>query len=237
MTQIETYFVHFIEGDQKKRLVLSKAFYDNTVQELRSLLSPEEKELLEKFKVASRRNEFIAGRLLAKNSIAAIEDKLEPSVMNITHGIWGFPLLTTKEIQNMWISIAHSKAYVAAVVTETSRYPIGIDIEEISKENESSLAHFLASYEADLTLEKKHIYWAAKEAVAKALRTGFTIPEHLFEISEVNYSARMYTIKFKYLIRLQALAWIHNDVVTCIAYPTELEFRSIQKHNFSITNT
>jgi len=237
MRTTETYFIYFYEGEQKKRFVLSKGKYDTTVQELKSLLSSEEKEILQKFKVASRQNEFIAGRILAKNSISAIDQQLSANKINIIHGVWGYPLVTSNDIQNMWISIAHSKEYAAAIASEVSTHPIGIDVEEISAENESSLAHFLSSYEMDLSLEEKHIYWASKEAAAKALRTGFTIPEHLFEISEVDYSDGLYTIKFKHLVRLQAIAWIQNEVVTCIAYPTELQFKSIQKHNFSITKT
>lgn len=237
MMNMETHLVYFNEGNLEKQLVLSKASYTDTVQEFEFLLSQEEKELLKKFKVASRRNEFIAGRIMAKNSISAIDNILRPDKINIAHGIWGFPLLTSTEIQNMWISIGHSKTYAAAIATKTSTYPIGVDIEEISTDNESSLAHFLGNYEMDLTLEEKHIYWAAKEAVAKALRTGFTIPEQIFEISEVSNSDHLYNIKFKHLTRLQAIAWVDDNVITCIAYPLELEFQSIHKYNFSITNT
>ncbi len=237
MIQIETYFVYCKEDQQRKRFVLSTGAYDTSVQELTSMLSVEEKQLLQKFKVASRQNEFIAGRVLAKNGISIFTDGLTPENMNIAHGVWGFPLFIAKETENMWVSIAHSKRYVASIVSDTEIHPIGVDIEEISKDNESSLAHFLINYVADLSLEEKHVYWAAKEAVSKALRTGFTIPEHLFEISEINFSDELYTINFKHLTRLQATAWIKNEVVICIAYPTELEFESIQKHNFSITNT
>lgn len=236
MRTTETYFIYFHEGKQKKRFALSIGKYDDTVQELRSLLSSEEKEILQKFKVASRQNEFIAGRILAKNSILTIDEKLPANKINIIHGVWGYPLVVSGDTQNMWISIAHSKQYAAAIASEVSTYPIGVDIEEISMENESSLAHFLSSYDKEFSLEEKHIYWASKEAAAKALRTGFTIPEHLFEILEVDYSDEFYIIKFKHLVRLQAIAWIKDTTVTCIAYPTELKFESIQKHNFSIKN-
>lgn len=237
MKKIETYFVYFNEDQQKRRFVLSTSEYDTSVQEFGFLLSSEEKELLNAFKVESRRNEFVVGRILAKNSISVIDDTMESGTIDIAHGIWGFPLLTTKSMQNMWVSIAHSKKHAAAIVSETAIYPIGVDVEEISKENESSLAHFLTGYDSDLSLEEKHIYWAAKEAVAKALRTGFTIPEHLFEIREITHSNKLYIIQFKHLVRLQALAWIQNGLITCIAHPTELEFDSVQKHNFSIINT
>jgi phosphopantetheinyl transferase len=233
MKTIETYFINFTEGEQKYRFILSSGKYDASIQEYRSSLSPEEEEILSKFKVTSRQNDFIAGRVLAKNSISIIEKKLSTNEINILHGVWGFPVLDTKELSNMWISIAHTKEYAAAILSEAVTHPIGVDIEEITSKNEDSLKYFLSRYDLDLSLEEKHVYWASKEAVSKALRTGFTIPEEIFEISEITLTDQLYIIKFKHLQRLQAIAWIQDNVVTSIAYPTELKFDSIQKHNFN----
>ena len=70
MNSKEIYFINFIdEKGQKYRLILSRGKYDKSIQKFRSYLSLEEKKILKNFKVISRQNEFIAGRILAKNNI------------------------------------------------------------------------------------------------------------------------------------------------------------------------
>lgn len=234
MKLLETYRVNFIENEQKHQFILSTGKYDASIQEYRSSLSSKEVRMLSKFKVVSRQNEFIAGRLLAKNSVLSIREDLLPSQITIITGVWGFPVFDTKGLNNMWISIAHTKQHAAAILSKVNTYPIGIDIEEIAFENNDSLKHFLSGYDQNFSLEEKHIYWASKEAVSKALRTGFTIPEDLFEISEITFDQQFYSVKFKHLQRLRVIAWIHDNIITSIAYPIELKFDSIQKHNFSI---
>ena len=238
MNSEETYFINFIdEKEQKYRLILSTGKFDNSIQKLRSSLSFEEEKILKIFKVTSRQNEFIAGRVLAKNNVSLIKEKFAPNEINIISGVWGFPIFDTKGINNMWVSIAHSKKYAASLLSELNTHPIGVDIEEITPENDATLAFFLSRYNRDLSLEEKHIYWASKEAVSKALRTGFTIPQDFFEISEIKFNNSFYIIKFKHLQRLQAIAWVKDNLVTSIAYPIELKFDSIKKHNISTITT
>jgi len=230
MNSKETYFINFIdEKEQKYRLILSTGKFDNSIQKLRTSLSFEEEKILKNFKVISRQNEFVAGRVLAKNNVILIKEKFAPNEINIISGVWGFPIFDTKEINNMWVSIAHSKKYAASLLSELNTHPIGVDIEEITPENDATLAFFLSRYNRDLSLEKKHIYWASKEAVSKALRTGFTIPEVFFEISEIKFNNSFYIIKFKHLQRLQAITWVKDNLVISIAYPIELKFDSIKK--------
>ena len=228
----EVYFINLIdEKEQKYRLILSTGKYDNSIQKFRSSLSKDEIEILNNFKVISRQNEFITGRILAKNNVLLIKEKIKPTDINIISGVWGFPIFDTNGINKMWVSIAHSSEYAASLLSEAGTHPIGVDIEEINPNNEVTLAFFLSKYKKSFTLEEKHIYWAAKEAVSKALRTGFTISETFFEISEITLHNSIYTIAFKHLPRLQVLTWIKNNIVISIAYPKELEFDSIRNMN------
>lgn len=233
MNSKEIYFINFIdEKEQKYRLILSTGKYDKSIQKFRSYLSLEEKKILKNFKVISRQNEFIAGRILAKNNVILINEKFTPNEINIICGVWGFPIFSTKGINDFWVSIAHSKRYAASLLSELNTHPIGIDIEEIVPENDAILSVFLSKYNQVLSLKEKHIYWASKEAVAKALRTGFTIPQDFFEISEMKFNKTFYIIKFKHLQRLQVITWVKDNLVTSIAYPIELKFDSIEKHIF-----
>ena len=214
----EVYFINLIdEKEQKYRLILSTGKYDNSIQKFRSSLSKDEIEILNNFKVISRQNEFITGRILAKNNVLLIKEKIKPTDINIISGVWGFPIFDTNGINKMWVSIAHSSEYAASLLSEAGTHPIGVDIEEINPNNEVTLAFFLSKYKKSFTLEEKHIYWAAKEAVSK--------------ISEITLHNSIYTIAFKHLPRLNALAWIKNNVVISIAYPIELKFDSIKNMN------
>lgn len=228
MKATETYFINFKEGDKEHRFVLSTGTFDNEVQGSYNLLSDDEKTIFQDFKADSRKNEFIAGRILAKNVISLITD-LETNQINITTGVWGYPLVQTKGINSMWVSIAHSKRVAGALIAKESTHPIGLDVEEIMDENEDVLKIFLARYDQELSLEEQHLYWSAKEAVSKALRTGFTIPETIFQVKEVTSTDGFYHVTFKHVSRLKVLAWITDDVVTSIAYPTELKFKSLIK--------
>jgi len=228
MKAIEAYFVNFKEGDKEHRFVLSTKTFDNEVKGSYSLLSEDEKTIFQNFKAESRKNEFIAGRVLAKNAISLLSD-LDPNQINITSGIWGYPLVQTKGINSMWVSIAHSKQIAGALVAKESTYPIGLDVEDIADENKDVLKIFLSKYKLELSLEEQHLYWSAKEAVSKALRTGFTIPETIFQIKKVTSTDGFYHVTFKHVSRLKVLAWITDDVLTSIAYPTELHFKSLIK--------
>lgn len=224
---IETHIVHFKEDNKNQRLILSIAEYDDSIANYKNLLSEAEIEKLNRIKVKTRQNEFIAGRVVVKNSLGFVDNTLTPNNITISNGVWGFPLIDSGNL----ISIAHTKQFVAGVISELNTHPIGIDIEEIKPENAKSLNNFMKKYKRQFTLEELHIYWSAKEAVAKALRTGFTIPDSIFEISELEYNSGYITVKFKQLSRLQVTAWINNNLVICIAYPTEWKFDKLQNTN------
>ncbi|MEQ6123367.1 4'-phosphopantetheinyl transferase superfamily protein [Pseudotenacibaculum sp. MALMAid0570] len=228
----ETYFVNFTENEKKLRFILSKGEYDSTIQDFYSHLSSEEKQIVENFKASSRKNEFIAGRILAKENIRLLQKELTETGINIETGVWGFPLIQTKGISNMQISIAHTKHHAAAFLAEDNTYPIGVDVEEILAENEESLDFYLSRYNKDFSLQEKYIYWASKEAVSKALRTGFTIPEGVFEVKEIKAIGTFYEVSFKHLTRLKAIAWIQQNTVISMAFPTELKFDSIKSVTF-----
>lgn len=232
MKNRKIYHLNFVDKkEQKFRLILSTVKFDNSIQDFRSFLSAEELNILNKFKVISRQNEFIVGRVLTKENILQITNKFKPKEISILSGVWGFPILDCEGLDKMWVSIAHSKNYGASLLSEVSTHPIGVDIEEIKTSNNESLSYFLSSYQKKITLEEKHIYWASIEAVSKALRTGFTVSENLFEISKIENHNSYYTIIFKHLPKLRAHTWIENKTVISVGYPSELKFDFIRKLN------
>jgi len=232
MTEAKTHTIRFDEGGQKRELLLAHAHFDNSVVDNLSWLAGDEIKTYESFKAVSRKNEYLAGRVLAKKAVLQTDKTHLPSDIEIATALWGYPLFKTKYFSDYWLSIAYTTTEVAVLLSQYNTHPVGLDVEQISEENQNVLQQFLSKYGRAFSLQDMHLYWSAKEAASKALRTGFTVPEPLFEIEEVKEIGGKYEIKFKNLQRLQAVAWIQNDVITCIAYPIEWAFTHIDNPNF-----
>lgn len=232
MTEARTHTIRFDEGGQKRELLLAHAYYDDSVVDDVSWLVGDEIKTYASFKATSRKNEYLAGRILTKKTVIQIHQKYSPIDIETTTALWGYPLFKTACFSNYWLSIAHTTTEAAVLLSQHNTHPVGLDVEQISEENQNVLQQFLSKYGRAFSLQDMHLYWSAKEAASKALRTGFTVPETLFEIEEVKEIGGKYEIKFKNLQRLHAVAWIQNDVITCIAYPIEWTFTHIDNPNF-----
>lgn len=232
MTETKIHRIVFDESGEERQLLLAHSLYDVTIEDKIWWLVGDEIETYQSFKATTRKNEYLAGRVLTKKMVLSRHKNYSPNDIETTTGVWGYPLFKTKNFSNYWLSIAHTSTEVAVLISEYNTHPVGLDIECISHTNQSALQQFLSQYNQSFTLQEMHLYWSAKEAVAKALRTGFTIPETLFEIEKIQEISGTYLIKFKKLQRLQATAWIQNNRVVCLAYPVEWTFKSLYQHDF-----
>jgi len=146
------------------------------------ILSVNEAHTWQQYKLAKRRDEYLAGRLAAKIAICELRSRhalipLDFTAIDIKNFTDGRPFcrLQTDLTAAPEISISHSGVYAAALA---SSHPCGIDIQE--KQNklstlQSRFAHM--SEIADLRLrhprmadiDMLNILWAAKEAIRKLL--------------------------------------------------------------------
>lgn len=190
-------------------------------------LSADELGIYNKFKVDRRRNEFLAGRYIAKESVRCDNPELSPDAINIVHGVWGFPLIHAQGLNRATISIGHTERCAAAIFYASNTHPVGMDVEEIKSDNLPAFKNFIPSVEQELItsghfpyLEAMHLFWSAKEAAGKALRVGFTIPEKLYAISSINREEDIYHLNFDKLPMLKVIGWLHNEFLICIAFPS-----------------
>jgi len=218
--------VFFTEGDSVSQLRMGLLDSSSLADTGTRFLSDEEADIYKEFKVDKRRNEFLAGRYIAKECVRQVFPQLSANLINIIHGVWGFPLIHTENLYHSTVSIAHTDNYAAALFQTDNRYPAGIDIEEISEANISALEHFITEKERDLIsaenfsmLKSLHIMWSAKEAVAKALKLGFNVPEDLYIISAIEMQEKMFHLYFEKLPMLKVVGWLQDDISICIAYP------------------
>jgi len=199
-------------------------------------LSADERGIYNKFKVDRRRSEFLAGRYIAKESVRHENADLSPNSINIVHGVWGFPLIHSPGLHRATLSIGHTDRCAAAIFYSSNTHPVGMDIEEIKKDNLPAFKSFISDLEQELItsaqlpyLEAMHLIWSSKEAAGKALRVGFTIPEKLYAISSINVEEDVYHISFERLSMLKVIGWLHGEFSICIAFPSVWNLGKIKR--------
>ncbi len=150
------------------------------------LNSPERKEFAEMKGSASRRTEWLFGRIAAKEAVRRyLKDFYEARWSYADVQIWrneaGKPIaigdwrqyLTTK----LDVAIAHTAQFVVAVAAANAR--VGVDVESVSRDLSAEFTRgVFTDDELDLAAETPNAaqaiirFWCAKEAVSKALGTG-----------------------------------------------------------------
>ena len=199
-------------------------------------LSVDEQQLYTNFKADRRRSEFLGGRYIAKESVRHENPDIPPQLINIVHGVWGFPLIHTRSLHKATISIGHTDRCAAAIFSSSNTIPVGIDIEEIKQENLRAFTSFITKSEQELIRsgqlpyrEAMHLIWSSKEAAGKALRVGFTIPENLYAISSIKQTDGLYHVSFEKLGMLQVIGWVYGDFSICIAFPSVWNLGKIKR--------
>ena len=199
------------------------------------ILSKKEQDISRKFKAPKRNLQFLAGRKIAKDCILKLYPNHQSSSISIDHGVWGFPYINSKNIAQMTISIAHTDNYAAVLIVPSSAYPCGIDIEEVSTTHVKALEKLMTQKELKLVqklsisaVEGLHLLWAAKEAAGKVLKVGFHIAEENYEIASLTKRGKLFHIQFVQLQMISAVGWLDGDLCHCLAFPTLLEFKSIE---------
>ncbi len=144
-------------------------------------LTENEQQLLNKYTLPKRRNEWLAGRICAKIASARWFDTSQPvryNTVDIVNSKSGRPYLklteedTTQPLPD--ISISHSGKYAGAICA--SRY-CGIDIQEPNKTLQRVLEKYCHNFESALlekldsleALQRLNMLWTAKEAIRKAM--------------------------------------------------------------------
>ena len=135
----------------------------------------------------TRRREYLASRAAAKDAIRLwwsrkhnASELPHPSTLVIAHDPAGRPYLEPGDEPALpRLSIAHTAAGAVAIAADAL---VGIDLEPVRDDTQSILADFATAEEAVLIDELANTrpegsavtrLWCAKEAVAKALGTGF----------------------------------------------------------------
>jgi 4'-phosphopantetheinyl transferase len=145
---------------------------DDPTADAIALLSAVERARLSTQRSARRRAEFVAGRLAARRALSGSGLPL-PRDLAIDRDEDGAPLLIG--LAGVALSITHARVRAIAAVADR---PIGIDLcdaTDAPRIRRVARRAFPRAHERALVLEDDRsacLAWAAKEAVAKALRIG-----------------------------------------------------------------
>jgi 4'-phosphopantetheinyl transferase len=178
---------------------------------------------------AKRRRSFYLGRYAAKRAIINVFNGISFTELQIEQGLHGFPVIVHPAILNTQVSISHTDSSAAAICFP-EYVPMGIDLEEINEQNTSIIETEFTMGEKELFKHSNCSYssfcatlWTAKEALAKALKTGFQIPFHFLEVKSIVTEK---DCVFSYFSNFSQFAALSVDVGRnrlTIVFPTAVE--------------
>ncbi len=151
---------------------------------MRNMLAGTERDQYEK-QPPRRKRRWLLGRIAAKDAVRRLlwsggEGDVFPSELRICNTPSGAPHVTGaygRELPELTVSIAHRDGFGVAIARPG---PCGIDLEAVEERPDSTISAALAESEQTLLAQLAEgaealwftRFWAAKEAVAKRLRTG-----------------------------------------------------------------
>ncbi len=202
------------------------------------ILRPEEKLQLQAYSYKRRKESYYYGRISGKIAVSSFLN-LNFQDFYIDKGIFTQPVVCCLKHSNCQVSISHTDRASAAIAFD-EKHPMGIDIETIDSKNSIMVRDHLTSGESDLcsTDNAPLIFWTAKEALSKVLRTGLTIPLELFEINSFNLKDTVYLITFKNFSQYKVCSFFYRDNIVSIAYPSSshISFNELNGTEFQDVN-
>ena len=198
--------------------------YDNS--ELSKMLSMKEYLELQTMKFEKRKHDYVLGRLCSKIAVQQIYPELNYSQIDVSNGFFNQPVVNIPN-NSIQISLSHCNDYGIAIAFDES-IPMGIDIEEIKERNYKVIKSQLTQGEMNIIDEDENpwlftAFWALKEAISKALKTGFLTPIEVYEISEYKIDENMLTCEFKNFPQFASTAYVTENYVTAVVFPNRIE--------------
>ena len=193
-------------------------------------LHPKELEYYFHLEFERRVKSYLTGRYVAKRAVSFLvgEDSLER--ICIEQGIFHHPVVNVPNTTNVQVSITHCDD-LAAAIAFSEELPMGIDIERISADRNKVLETQMTLKESSLLSSLPYFYetiltlfWTAKEALSKILKTGLTTSFHIYEISQVEARDGVVYSLFENFPQYRTASFILGDYVCSITYPKKTEW-------------
>lgn len=195
----------------------------------RLVLHPNELAYYQRMISVQRRVEFLAGRFCGKQVLDQHGTIVWPSIC-IINGVFGQPVLT-KNTNSMGISLAHS-TQAAAAVSFPETHPMAVDIDDRERSVPDTLADQWTTTEKTFFKDADPLtvaltLWTAKEALAKVLRVGLTVPLPMLEINRFRDYVGWSVLHFTHFIQYRAICFSLPKQTLTLIVPARSELTGI----------
>lgn len=174
---------------------------------------------------------YLIGRFSAKQAIIQIVKDLDLSDIRIDYGQFRYPLVHYKNNDGLHVSYSHS-SNVAIALAYPESAPLAVDIELIEEDKEPVIISQLTAEEINLVKQLSYsesiksltLFWTAKEALSKVLRTGLMTPFEIFAIKQIiAKSNQAWEFEFKNFPQYKTLSFQLVQFMCSIIYPRSLQ--------------
>lgn len=219
------------EGDEI-RAALCVTAANELVLGANEVLSESELQKYHSFKIETGKMEFLLGRYSAKTAYCEVAQEKDLQDIKIANGIFGQPFF--EDDGEFDLSISHSKGGGGAIVFDKA-YPMGLDIENVENSaTKMDVLRFVTKLEEIMKIGAGEeialtVAWCMKEALAKAIRTGLTIPTDLLRLKGLGISKKhqdVFECYFENFSQYKGVARIVRNYVVAMVYPKLLMFMS-----------
>lgn len=196
---------------------------------INELLHPDERKKYHSFPFNARQQSFILGRIAVKYAILVGNPSVCPKNIHIDSGVFNYPYLKAEHCKNISISLSHSQN-MAVAIAFPEHHIMGIDLEIINENYLAVMKKILLRKEEELienvngSLISNSVYlWTSKEALSKAIKTGFSADIEIFEINSVKKVGLEIINSFKFFHQYKTISVNIGDYVCSIALPKKTE--------------
>lgn len=189
------------------------------INQWKNILDYDEQITFEKYRVEFKKIEFLTGRLLLKKVIGQV---LSIPLINVVFDKTEYGKLILKEHltdKPFFFNLSHTNGMVVCVLSFCQE--VGVDVEGIERDcleimSKVFLPDEIRYVESQTSIQRKlkafYVVWTRKEAVVKALGTGFFLDPMTFEVPiygnrDSNFAHDFYTFQLldNYIVTVVAL--------------------------------
>ena len=198
-------------------------------------LHHKEKKRYDMFIHGSKKTSYLLGRLTAKQALMSLTKMSIANSIWIDSGIFGFPVVRCKAIQNKQVSISHSNTMGISIAFDEN-HPMGIDLEKICANQEQAILSQITDEEKVLlknmnmnTIAGYTAIWSIKESLSKVIKTGMMVDFSLLRVSSLVLENATLECSFHHFGQYKAIAHINDNYVVSITLPrkTKADFSEV----------
>ncbi|MBZ9609908.1 4'-phosphopantetheinyl transferase superfamily protein [Clostridium estertheticum] len=233
--QMHIYQFNFREKKDHKIILVNS--YINEYEDIsQSCFTSAETTQLEQYSITKKRNEYLLGRYTMKMAISCFTGLVNKQDIEIGYGVLQYPVVISDSSGIIEVSLTHCNSRAIAIVYNKD-IMLGIDLEQVNYKKYEFLDKI--TLESERELYKKCVLnyntfltllWTAKEALSKAIKTGFTIDMNVFQIGSIECRNDSYFIGYTYFPSFEAVAKVKDDHIYTLAYIKKVDITDYVNH-------